>query len=257
MNDLSFSDPCLLFPLRREWRGFRREFHRNQRFPGGPCTAWFCGPAWLTVLVVETGMGRQSTEDALDWLLGGPLLGGVPYHPKLVLSAGYAGALREGRAVGDILLATEVVDGEGGRWATTWPGELPGGKWDPPLCRGRVLSVADVVSSSARKAELGRAHDAEAVDLESATVARRCIAMGVPFGCVRAISDDASTSLSPRLAGLLQNGGASWPRWLAAVVRSPGMLGELRRLARDTARGSDRLGKALGELLTLTLPWRE
>jgi len=40
-----------------------------------------------------------------------------------------------------------------------------------------------------------------------------------------------------------------------ALARRPGILPELLRLARDTKRASEQLGLALGELLTLTLPW--
>jgi hypothetical protein len=39
------------------------------------------------------------------------------------------------------------------------------------------------------------------------------------------------------------------------LARKPSMFRELRRLARDTKQASTQLGKSLGELLTLTLPW--
>jgi hypothetical protein len=44
-------------------------------------------------------------------------------------------------------------------------------------------------------------------------------------------------------------------RLLAALVGNPGMAAELWRLAGATRLAADQLGKALGELLTLTLPW--
>src|SRR5438034_1222368 len=120
-------------------RGRRRE---ADGCPGAPCWARFWGPAWLSVLVLETGVGRARTERALDWLLGRPLLGNVAYRPKVVLSVGFCGGLRDGLRTGDVVLATEVVDESGGRWPTTWPGELPAGRWDPPLHRGRLLTAA-------------------------------------------------------------------------------------------------------------------
>ena len=51
------------------------------------CWAWFAGPTWLTVLVLETGVGAAATEAALTWALGSPLFGNLPYRPRLVLSA--------------------------------------------------------------------------------------------------------------------------------------------------------------------------
>jgi adenosylhomocysteine nucleosidase len=256
VTELQIDDPCIVFALRREAGPFRREFRPQQRFPGAPCHARFCGPAWLTVFLMETGVGAERTRVALDWMLGRPELGGLPYRPKLVLSAGFAGALTERLLVGDLVLATEVCDLDGNSWPTTWPGELRG-EWRPPLHRGRLLTAARIVSDPQQKRDLGRGHDALAVDMESAAVARLCAKAGVPFGCLRAISDDVATPLSPRLAALLSGGRASPLRLAAALARGPGLARELWRLARHTRLAAEQLGKALGELLTLTLPWSD
>ena len=70
-----------------------------------------------------------------------------------------------------------------------------------------------------------------------------------------AISDDVDTPLSPQLVSLLAGGRISLPRVLLALLRRPALLKEFRRLGRDTRVASTQLGKALGELLTLTLEW--
>jgi adenosylhomocysteine nucleosidase len=252
---VAFDDPCILFALGRESSGFRREFRPQQRFPGAPCPAWFCGPPWLTVLVLETGVGAARTRTALEWVLDRPLLGNVPYQPKVVLSAGFAGALQEGYKVGDVLLATEVADEAGNVWPTPWPGELPPGEWRPSLHRGRLLTAAHLVGAPEQKQALARQSKALAVDMESAAAACLCQRQGVPFGCVRSVSDDVHTSLSPRLLALLAGGRVSLGRALAALAASPRLAVELWRLARQTRLAADQLGKALGELLTLTLSW--
>jgi adenosylhomocysteine nucleosidase len=255
VTELTFDDPCILFALRRESRAFRREFRPHQRFPGAPCAAWFCGPAWLTVLVLETGIGAEPTQAALEWLLAQPVLGNVPYRPKVILSAGFSGALHDNYQIGDILLATEVVDAEGRHWPVTWPAELPAGEWQPPLHRGRLLTAAQLVGSPDQKRALGRQHEAAAVDMEGAVVARLCSRHGIPFGCVRAISDDVHTALSTQVVALLSRGRVSLLRLSAALATSPGLTRELWRLAKQTRLAADQLAKALGELLTLTLPW--
>jgi hypothetical protein len=61
--------------------------------------------------------------------------------------------------------------------------------------------------------------------------------------------------LSPRLGALLSRGRVSPVRLLAAIAASPGITGELWRLAGATRFAAEQLAKALGELLTLTLPW--
>jgi adenosylhomocysteine nucleosidase len=256
VNELKIDDPCVLFALSREAGPFLQEFRPQQRFPGAPCWARFCGPAWLTVLVMQTGIGAERMQQAVDWLLTGPMFGNLLYRPRVILSAGYAGALRDGLAVGDIVLANEVLDCEGNSWATTWPVKLEG-EWQPPLHQGRLLTEAKLIGEPALKRQLGEKHDALAADMESAVLARACQGRGIPFGCVRAISDDLQMALSPHLVRLLGSNRVSPARLTASVLRRPGLVGQLWRLARDTQLASRQLARALGELLTLTLPWSE
>jgi hypothetical protein len=255
VTDLVFDDPCILFALRRESRAFRRVFKPQERFPDAPCWARFCGEPWLSVLVLETGVGAEPTRRALEWALSQPVLGNIPYKPKIVLCAGFCGALEEDRHVADIILANEVVDAEGHVWPTTWPGDLPPGEWRPPLHRGRVLSLPRLVGDPAEKRALGRKHLAVAADMESEAAAEVCRRRGVPFGCVRVISDDLHTSLSPQLVKMLSGGRVSPLGLVLGTLRSPGLAREMWRLAKDTYMAAERLGTALGELLTLTLSW--
>jgi adenosylhomocysteine nucleosidase len=255
VTEVLFDDPCVAFALSRETRTFRREFKPHQRFRGAPCRARFCGPAWLSVLVLETGLGPERTARAAEWLLGRPKLGNVVYRPKVVVSAGFCGALQDGLRVGDVVLATEVVDAAGRTWPTTWPAELPQGPWDPPLHRGRVVSVPELAATPEVKRSLGLQHQALAADMEAATLAEACGKLGVPFGCVRAVSDEAGMVLSPKLAALVGRGRVSLWRLALAVATGPTLVGELWRLAGQTGLAAERLGKAVGELLTLTLPW--
>jgi nucleoside phosphorylase len=207
------------------------------------------------VLLLETGIGPDRMEKALEWLLGQPQLGNVPYRPKVVLSAGFSGSLQDDYKLGDVILATEVADREGHVWPVPWPGELPSGEWRPPLHRGRLLTSRQLAGSPEEKRELGRQSGAVAVDMETAVGVRLCSRQGVPFGCVRVISDSLDTPLSPQLVSFLASGRVSPLRFLAALVRSPRLGREVWRLARDTRLAAEQLGKALGELLTLTLPW--
>jgi nucleoside phosphorylase len=257
VNDITFSEPCVVFAMRREAMYFRRKFEVEQRIPDAPCWAGFCGPEWLQVVVLETGIGAAAMERALGWLLAKPLFGNVPLRPKVVLSAGFSGALRVGQRVGDLVLATEVMDLDGNSWPATWPGELPPGEWKPPMERGRILAVRELVTDPASKKALGERFGAAAVDMETATLARLCHQKNVPFGCLRVISDDLDTPLSPHLCDLFNGGRVSPWRLALGVARHPLMIGELWRLAGASRVAARQLGLALGELLTLTLNWME
>jgi adenosylhomocysteine nucleosidase len=96
---------------------------------------------------------------------------------------------------------------------------------------------------------LGEKYAAQAVDMETATVARLCNQHGVPFRCLRAISDEMDTALSPRLISLLFGGRVSPLRLLAVLAASPRLIKELLRLARHTRLAGQQLDKALGQVL--------
>jgi adenosylhomocysteine nucleosidase len=254
-NDIAITEPCLVFALHREAQAFLQEFRSQQRFPGAPCRARFCGPEWLTVLVLETGIGQKQTEESLRWLLAKPLFGNVPYQPKVVISCGFAGALQPDLQVGELILATEVVNADGYCWPVPWPGDLPAGDWQPPLKRGRLLTTPQLIADVAQKRELGQRRQALAVDMESAIVASICSRQEIPFGCLRAVSDRVDTALSPELVSVLAGAGVSWRGLASLLARQPHKVGELWRLFQATRVASRQLAKALGELLTLTLPW--
>jgi adenosylhomocysteine nucleosidase len=253
VNDLLLDDPCLVFALPRESMGLRREFRPQEQFSGAPCWARFCGPSWLTVLVLHAGIGKQRVAETGDWLLSEPTFGNLTYRPKLVLMAGYTGGLCDRLAVGDVVLATEVMDQAGKLWPATWPAAPLEGEWQPPLHRGRLLTVDKIISAPEEKRRLGQQHGALAVDMESAVLAQLCSERGVPFGCVRVVSDAVDTPLSPHLARLFSGGKLSMLGVLFTLLRRPTLALEFWRLAKQTRRASDRLGQALGELLTLTL----
>jgi adenosylhomocysteine nucleosidase len=205
-------------------------------------------------LALQTGVGQEAARRALDWLATAPKLEEVAYQPKLILCAGFGGALQNNLRVGDLVLATEIVDDAGNAWPTTWPGELHG-RWYPPLKRGRVLSLPRLVTDPAEKRRFEAAHEALAVDMESAAIARWCRRRDILFGSLRAISDAADTPLAPELVSLVHGGRVQVGNLMKTLFRRPRLLGELWRLRRNTRLAAEQLGLALGELLTLTLPW--
>src|SRR4051812_25888997 len=107
---------------------------------------------------------------------------GVP-EGQLV-SFGVAGSLG-GLAVGEVLDATRVVDEHG---ATLWEGPGLGVRG---ARQGTLLGGSVLVHDAAQRDELRAVTGADAVDMESGTLARS----GRLAGVVRAISDDASSSV--------------------------------------------------------------
>ncbi len=233
-------DPCLLFTMRRESMAFLKRFRPTQRVTTTPCWASFCGPADRSVLVMETGIGKENVLSALDWVLAKPSVDGIPYEPRFIVLAGFAGALVDELSVGDVICVAEVVDANGRSWNI-----------DPNRTeqRERLATVDRLIAKSADKRQLATSTGAIAVDMESAHVAARCETAGVPIACVRAISDEVATELSPGLASLLNRGNVAIWRVVLALARRPLLLPELLRLARDTKIASAKLAEVLAEMV--------
>jgi nucleoside phosphorylase len=251
---ITFSiDPCVVFALRRESMYFRRAFPIRRRFPGAPCLAQFrqlpgdeFHRSRQSVVMLETGVGAAATTTALSWCLSRPRCQWMRYRPAFVLSVGFSGALQHQQRVGDLVLATEVVDPQGNTWPTFCPEAFAEGN----IAAGRVLTMPKLVGDPREKQRLGRQYQAVAVDMESAAAARMCARHKVPFACLRVISDDWQTALSPPLLDLLRQGRVSIPRLTANVLRHPKLIGELWRLAGQTRLAARRL---VGPLSALTL----
>jgi hypothetical protein len=120
-----------------------------------------------------------------------------------------------------------------------------------------MVTTPHLAASPQEKKTLAQTHDAVAVDMESATLARMCLQAGIPFGCLRVVLDEAATEISPNLVSLMSAGRVSAWRLALAVLKSPSFIVELQRLARSSRQAAEPLGKGLGELLTLTLPWMQ
>ena len=141
---------------------------------------------------------------------------GVP-EGRLV-SFGIAGALRADLPVGTVIDATRVVDESG---AVLWEGGPLGVEAARP---GTLLGADRIVDDPSERARLHAQTGADAVDMESATLART----GRLVGCIRAVSDTPTS----RLAGLAQ---------AVRLDGRPDYLGFVRgflREPRETARAA-------------------
>jgi hypothetical protein len=146
-----------------------------------------------------------------------------------LVSFGVAGSLG-GLAVGEVLDATRVVDEQG---ATLWEGPGLGVRG---ARQGTLLGGSVLVHDAAERDQLRATTGADAVDMESGTLARS----GRLAGVVRAISDDASSSVEGLDLTIHADGRTNVPGLLRWVVTQRGA-------AVRTIRGAMRALKALEE----------
>lgn len=109
---------------------------------------------------------------------------------------------------------------------------------------GVVVSTSRV-ADAAGKAELYARYNAKAVDMEAASVAEVARQNGIRFMALKAISDDAHTTL-PEMAGFVDAAGNfRVGGFFLHVLLRPALWGAVRRLAQNTALASRALQEQL------------
>jgi adenosylhomocysteine nucleosidase len=180
------------------------------------------------------GMGAGAASRAFAEIeRGGPM--------DLVVSVGWAGALDERFAAGRAYRVSGVIDAatlERFRAAT------PSGEcW---------LVTSDRVANQAEKRRLASDHGAGLVDMEAAQVARLAAARGVPFWCIKGVSDGLTDRL-PDLNGFISaSGGFQTARFILFAMLRPWHWPALARMGADSRRAAKGMEASLREVLERT-----
>jgi len=164
-----------------------------------------------------------------------------------ILSFGVCGGLSPHLAPGQWVVASSILLGE--------EAHFPHQQWSqrlsamlPRSIQGPILAVEQLVASAKHKPELYARTGAIAVDMESHFAAKVAAAHNLPFASCRVVIDPAHRRLPPAALLNLRPGGAIDLRAVVqSVIRRPGQLPDLLRLAIDAFRAQSALrrGRAL------------
>jgi len=208
-------------PLVSRWQRSRKEFEgREFEFFASGSTLLVCG-----------GIGAQSARRAAEAVI-------QFYHPDVLISAGFAGALQSDLRVGEVITPRTVIDASDGSRSDT--GRDAG-----------ILVSYGAIADAVQKQKLARAFGAQAVDMEAAAVARGAEAHGVRFMACKAISDDSDFSM-PELAHFVDaDGRFQTGKFAVHVALRPWLWADTMRLARGSALACKNLCQALTALTDL------
>jgi nucleoside phosphorylase len=206
----------------REFAGFLTHWHHVE--PLAMPVHWARSGQWKgrEVYAIANGAGA---ERAFAAILMAP-------KAAAICNIGFCGALHDGLHVGDVVVGTQVQAG-----SQTWFAKVPQGC---EAARGPVASIDHVAQTSAEKHRL-RATGATIVEMEAAGVARAAEDLGVPFYCIRAVSDLANETLATDFNSALGEDGRFSTMRLVMQLK----LGELVRLKQRTELASKKLGDFL------------
>ncbi len=177
------------------------------------------------VIAFAGGIGPRATRQAAETVL-------TLRQPALVISAGFAGSLRESLPVGAVIVPTKVLGLPEEQTFSIENGE------------GTLVSVAEIVNPSVKQ-ELKNKYAADAVDMEAATVAAIAQARGMGFLAVKAISDEPALHLPPMGRFIDSRGEFQTFRFAMYAALHPALWSTLGRLKRN----ADKAANALCEFL--------
>jgi adenosylhomocysteine nucleosidase len=177
------------------------------------------------VRALITGMGARNAERAVGEALN-------QIHPTRVFTCGFAGALHPDLKIGEVVCSHETP--------------VAGAKPVTFFCAPRVAIT--VAEKSALRTQTG----ADAVEMESAVIARVCRAAGVECMTLRAISDTAHEDLPLDFNALMTPEMKLSPAKLAlAILGAPQKIPALLRLGKSSALAAARLAEILDGIVRL------
>jgi adenosylhomocysteine nucleosidase len=181
--------------------------------------------------VLLTGMGRGNAERSLASAL-------ADFHPGLVVTSGFAGALIANLARGTVVFSADEETGLEPRLR-----EL-GARPVRFHCAERVITTAQ------EKQALRRATGADAVEMESRYIQLASRERGIPSATVRVILDTADQDLVLDFNQLLTPDQRIDGRKLAlTLLRSPFKIPALLSLQKQSAAAAKTLGMVLTQIL--------
>lgn len=157
-------------------------------------------------------------------------------------STGFCGALDRTLNIGDIFIADHVAGPGGARFRADTPVSAMAHS------SGTLASVSQVAQTADEKRELRRT-GAGAVEMEAAGVGAKASELGVPFYCVRSVTDLADESFQFDFnAALKGDGRFDTIRIVSSALRRPMVLiPELLRLRNRCNIAARRLGEFLAD----------
>jgi adenosylhomocysteine nucleosidase len=213
------------------WRKMRR-FERISAAAGSH--VYSAEVAGCDVRVVLTGAGRFAAQHALTHAFD--------HVPDVCIASGLSGGLKSMYAPGQILAARTVADVGATRLTHSDAELVSRAEASGARLVEKFLVSDEVVSTAEQKRALGASGDA--VDMESLYVLAAAWQRGIRCVAIRGISDGADSNLPLDFDGVFdERGTVSVPKVIGQVVRRPGSIPGLIRLAHESERAATALAQ--------------
>ena len=160
---------------------------------------------------------------------------------SMALSVGWVGALSTEFEPGKVYRVNGVIDVRTGeRFECADAGRDAGEIW---------LATSPRVADEAEKNRLRSTYSAALVDMEAAAVARLARMRGIPFYCVKGVSDGYADHLPDFNRFIDKNGRFQLARFVAFTLLRPGSWPALIRMGENSKKAAQRIAETVREVL--------
>ncbi len=223
-----------------------------ERLTGLRKLKWPISYAWEGIwegrrlLLAANGAGPKLAEQAVEIAIRSVTAGHLSSSRlEAMVSTGFCGGLDPALRESQIVVATEVLNLESQEKFLAESVSGGGAMASVLVASGLVVTQDRIATSAAEKARL-RVTGAIAIDMEAAAVARRAKRAGLPFTCIKVVTDRAGESFGFDLNGMRSPEGRIRRGKIGLyALTHPKVVPELFRLKRRTEDAA----KVLGEFL--------
>ena len=239
---------ALMAALAQELRSLKRSLQAQEAFAQGACRIFNARFGPTPVLMVQSGMGRDHAERALDLLLARQRIGPL-------LSIGFAGGLAESIDCGHVVLCSSfrceqdsgapVYDADSRLLSLA---QRAFGS-ERAIRTGRCLTVARPIAGPILRQRAAQAFEADVADMESYWLARLAARHHIPFLGVRAITDTGHFELAPFDRCVEPDGRIALAALIPALLRRPWQVSRGVAILRRITRAGEALANSVARLL--------
>jgi adenosylhomocysteine nucleosidase len=185
--------------------------------------------------ILLTGIGRENAEKSVREFV-------EKNSPKFVLTCGFAGGLKPGLKIGDVVF--EIPEPSTFNLQLSTRIAAAGAKPAKFFCADRIaITVAE-------KKKLRDETGADAVEMESAAIHKICRAKKIPCATVRVISDTANENLPLDFNAFAKpDKNLDYGKLALAIAKSPWKIIALKKLQKQTEFAAEKLADVLQKII--------
>ncbi len=239
---------ALMAAIAQELRSLKRSLQAREAFAQGACRIFDARFGPTPVLLVQSGMGRENAERAMNLLLKAPAIGPL-------LSIGFAGGLAEGIDCGHIVLCSSFrCEQDSGAPVYDADARLLSRAQrafgsEPALRTGRCLTVSRPLAGPALRRHAAQTFGADVADMESYWLARLAAHHNIPFLGVRAVTDTEHLELSPFDRCVGPDGRIAMAAVIPALLRRPWHMSRAVSIMRRITWAGEALARSVARLI--------